>query len=614
MDRTAPRLVVAVLLLVALLTGSADPAPAATLDDSNARAHLEEMERRGVLRDSIWAQAYWARSRSAPSTTARVADLRWTLRFDPELNAARWELAGLLLKQRDPEFSTHAVEAVRSAIRTFPGQQRIALWLFTLGIGVTFTVLIVMTTLAIAKTIARLHHAIRERLLFLPIEARAGAALLTLALPLVLAATLPPTAALFWALLYGAVGAWSMLDKRERRTAVATLVLLALSPLALLGWSHLTAPGDPSSYLHALWSAQSSADPASGQRVGGKAPVDAPKDADYWASLALVQRRQGRYAMARRHLEKACELAPRDWRYVNNLGNVQLLDGDADAALATYRRGQEFAPREPLLRVNEAQAWVQKLQFNRADEALAEANRLGYRLPNLLNSDANDVIVRDRTLSSSVLWSRFLHGESAQHALSVPRAAGLLLALPFPLEPRWVSLALFLVIGYCGMARGLPRAFSCDTCGKSICRKCHYRVQRQSLCGHCYAIRRDVKAPLIRQQMMDDRRRSVTRWTRLLGAVVSFLAPGSGHAIRGRRGPAQRMLALAAVLVLTATAGILWPDPTPNQPGLPSLPWLIGIGAVYAGLALLSLRASRHATSRLTELSAKAPSAPPGGP
>jgi hypothetical protein len=327
-----------------------------------------------------------------------------------------------------------------------------------------------------------------------------------------------------------------------------------------------------------------------------------------------VERRQERYALAARHLEKAIELAPHDWRYVNNLGNVLLLGGEADRALATYARAAEVAPSEPLIRVNEAQAWVQKLQFNRADAALAEANRLGYRLPPLLSSDADDVIVRDRTLSSAALWSRFLHGEASVQALGWDRIISLLLALPFPLAPFWMSLPLFAVLGYVGMARKLPRAFWCDTCGKAICRKCHYRVQRQSLCAHCYAIRRDVKAPLVRQSMLQERRRRVTRWSRILTLVTAVLVPGAGHVVRGRRGPGRRLLVLATIVFLTATAGVLWPDPSADHPGGKPMQLLIALALIYGLLAVFSFRgALRAPVRRATADDGEASTAPSGG-
>ena len=84
-----PRSLSRVLAIAGWLAFGAHVGSAQALDDTTARAQLEAMERSGVLREPVWAHAYWARSASAPNDDARIADLRWALRFDPDLTAAR---------------------------------------------------------------------------------------------------------------------------------------------------------------------------------------------------------------------------------------------------------------------------------------------------------------------------------------------------------------------------------------------------------------------------------------------------------------------------------------------------------------------------------------------
>lgn len=557
------------------------------LGDGRARAHLEGMERDGVLRDPIWAHAFWVRSRNAPSASERVADLRWALRFDPELNEARWELAGVMLTQRNPEFATHVVDAVTRGVRSFPGQHRMLVWILTLALGTVAFTLTVLSLLTLAKTLPRIHHGIRERLHFLPIEIRSGATLLSLALPLVLAATLAPTAALFWTLLLGTVGAWTLLDRWERRTCLAALTLVLLSPLALAGWSRIVETGHSTSYVQSLWATQTS-DDAREARVRALSAGDA--DGHYWSSLALVERRRGNFEAAAQNLKRAIALAPDEWALWNNLGNVQLLAGEANDALASYQSARALAPEEPLIRVNEAQAWVQKLEFARADQALSDATRLGYHLPPMLNSGGTDVIVRDRTLSSAALWSEFAHADAGHGGVSWARVGSMMGSLLFPVSPVWMSLPFFVAIWYVSLARFLPRGFHCSSCGKAICRKCHYRIMRRSLCSHCYVIRQDVQAPLRRQELLEERRRRATRWGRILTVASSLLVPGIGYTSRGLRRRGVTLMVLTALVYLAATADVLWPDPSvAGGNSHPRLPLLL-LGLAYLGLVSISIR------------------------
>ncbi|MBZ0269818.1 tetratricopeptide repeat protein, partial [bacterium] len=504
-------------------------------DDTAAHARLEEMANAGVLRDALWANAYWARARAATDDTARAGDLQWALRFDPELNGARWDLVALRARQRDGEALTLLVDALRVGFGTFPGQQRALVWALTLVFGALAATLTALTLLAAARTVPRIHHAIHERLSFLPGEIRSGAALLTLLVPLILPFTLAPTAALFWLLLFGTVGGWTLMSVGERRIGIAALLVMLASPVVLSGWTRILEPGLPTNYLHALWASQRSADTRDAARLDRAPATLSENDPAHWASLALVERRRGQFRRAEEALRRATTLAPDEWSYWNNLGNVQLLNGDPDRALASYRKAHELAPGEPLVFVNQAQARVQKLEFAKADAAMDEAGRLGYRLPPLAQGEG---LPRDRVLESAALWARFAKGRGTSSGLSPARTLEMTMSLLLPVRPHWMSIPLLLAIWYVSLVRTLPRSFACSSCGKSICRKCHYRVMRRSLCAHCHAIRRDVHAPLRRQQLLHDRQRRVSRWGRALSILLSVLVPGSGLAVRGlpRRG------------------------------------------------------------------------------
>jgi tetratricopeptide (TPR) repeat protein len=583
----------AALALAALLlpaSGFADP----RIAESDAWARLEQMEEQGVPRDPFWAQAFWVQSLDATDPDQQVSDLRWALRFDPDLFAARWALCRAHLEARDPEFAQQALLAGEQALRSFLVQQRAALRVATLGVAAVLASAVILALVTALRVLPRIHHGVWERLIFLPAELRHGAALLTVLAPLTLPLALPPTAAVFWLLLLATGAAWTFLDGREQRRCVGALVLILLAPLALAAWSRVAEPSHPGSYLRTLTTHQVLPDPAGSFRYGAP-PRQAVDDPAYHASLALVERRARRYDEAIAHLDRAIALAPDEWAWYNNLGNVLLLEGSVDDALGAYAKAKALSPSQPLVRVNEAQAWMRKLRFNRADEALGEAVRLGYRLPPVLNTDPSKVVVRDQVLDAGQLWVRFARGAGEAQSISW-REAGLMATAPLvPLRPTWLSLVLALALYFAVQSRTLPRIHSCAACSRPICRKCHYRIARQSLCAECNAIRSEVRAPLKREELLRARRRRLVRWPLLGGLTLSLALPGTGQLLAGAPKRAAASLLVAAAVLLTTWGGF-WPDAGSGLavPPRAPLPWLPP--AVYGLLALFSARAFfRHA-------------------
>jgi hypothetical protein len=172
------------------------------------------------------------------------------------------------------------------------------------------------------------------------------------------------------------------------------------------------------------------------------------------------------------------------------------------------------------------------------------------------------------------------------------RAAGWMAAAPLvPLRPAWLSVVLLLALSFAAQSRTLPRIHSCATCGRPICRKCHYRIARQSLCAECNSIRSEVRAPIKREELLRTRRRRLVRWPLLGGLVLSLAVPGTGLLLAGAPKRAAMSLLIAAAILLTSGTGAFWPDAGTGLAVPPRVlvPWLPG--ALYALLALISARA-----------------------
>ncbi|HET9886212.1 MAG TPA: tetratricopeptide repeat protein, partial [bacterium] len=318
----------------------------------------------------------------------------------------------------------------------------------------------------------------------------------------------------------------------------------------------------------------------------------ATENPEHLSTLALIARRERNYGEAQRLLERAIAQRPNDWGYHNNLGNVLLLAGREDAALQEYARAKQIATSEPRIRYNEAQAWMEKLEMGRAQAAIEEARKLGYHAPAITDaSPGSAIIVIEQTLPPLKMWKMFFSDLKRETSISWKRAAAMTLGVIVPFQSLVLSIPLLLALFYASQTRTLPRLHNCASCGKTICRKCHYRVQRESLCAECFGIRQRVRTPIQREEALSKRRAQVGWAPWVWGIALAALVPGTGHLFEGRRGWAAFLL-FSWFSYLALTIG-------PHAPGTaPIVLVLFALVSVVGYLRIASRRDARNLQAR----------------
>jgi tetratricopeptide (TPR) repeat protein len=357
-------------------------------------------------------------------------------------------------------------------------------------------------------------------------------------------------------------------------------------------WSKVLEPSSPNAYTRLLWEAQSTEDAWTLENLRHVDRQTATENPEHLSTLALIARRERNYGEAQKLLERAIAQRPNEWGYHNNLGNVLLLAGRDDAALQEYARAKQIAPSEPRIRYNEAQAWMEKVELGRAQAAIEEARKLGYHAPMITDaSPASGIVVIEQTLPPLTLWKKFFSDLKREKALSWKRAATMTLGVIVPFQSLPLSVPLLLALFYASQTRTLPRLHNCASCGKTICRKCHYRVQRESLCAECFGIRQRVRTPIQREEALSKRRAQVGLAPWVWGIALAALVPGTGHLFEGRRGWAMLLL-FSWFSYLALTVG-------PHSPGTaPIVLLLFASVSVLGYLRIASRRDARALQAR----------------
>lgn len=69
-------------------------------------------------------------------------------------------------------------------------------------------------------------------------------------------------------------------------------------------------------------------------------------------SLCVAHIKEESWSIAMSHCDTAIKIVPTNWRFHNNLGNVQFGLGNYDLAMASYSKGLKIAPRSTTLATN----------------------------------------------------------------------------------------------------------------------------------------------------------------------------------------------------------------------------------------------------------------------
>ncbi len=389
---------------------------------------------------------------------------------------------------------------------------------------------------------------------------------------------------------------WGYLKKTERMVFIGLTALLVTSPIALSCFGELSLPlreGEPPFYSTLRVPQQ----PYSAGRMAELSALAAQLPDNPFLAFAegWTAQKGKQYDAAVIAYRRAEELWPREARIPNNLGNIETLRGNGEAAEMHYKRAIMLSPRWAPPRYNLGQLYTARFRYAEASEEIAQATALDFDLVRSLQARASSSeapALAEEWLEPSVQWPAvFAAGAADEGADAVPPAWR-----PW-FESRGLPVAVWtLVFAAIGLGAGLVLrhhlpARICGNCGSTVCRRCATRRRDSVLCVACSAVVGTATTPEFGRLLLFKRRRETRRrqdWIRLaLAAVV----PGYGAIAFDRVLTGWAIAAAAALAGLLAFGGTA---PFPYDPRVlvdasrPGAMFALSAFAVVYSISLLS--------------------------
>jgi tetratricopeptide (TPR) repeat protein len=398
-------------------------------------------------------------------------------------------------------------------------------WIVLLAASALFT------AFACARHVARLRHALSERLSIRVPSKAAG----------VLGAV-----AVFQPLLWG-IGAagtilcysgalWKCMGKRERFFGVVLLVLVVSAPYV----SGLVASGFPPIDRHSpTYVSYVALQRGWGREVEAslvKLIKAEPDNMIYHFAYGTMARRAGKLGIARKELAAAVELSPESPVFLNNLGNVYFNLGDLETAAELYRSAISLKGAIAQPHFNLAQIFTKRLAFQRANEELTHANRLDSELISDFSMNSTEQLNRsviDATVAVPRFWS-LLRAEGVD-ASSTGILAGASSLMGIGTVRASATMFILFALSAAGgvMAFRSFYTYRCANCGKVVCRKCLKRAHRTIFCQTCGATASSLQSDEFAKLLFSKQLKIEARKSLPVSLPFRVFVPGCAMVLRG---------------------------------------------------------------------------------
>jgi tetratricopeptide (TPR) repeat protein len=270
-------------------------------------------------------------------------------------------------------------------------------------------------------------------------------------------------------------------------------------------------------------------------------------------SLALVNRKKGRFQEAAKYYSEARKLSSYQDVTYNNLGNLYLAVGQTEDAIKAYKKAVSLNPKRVEPVYNLSHAYYEIRDFEKQEQFYHQAERIAELRMKELDKMAYQYITRTIVdipvpvgLLVKVMRASTPRLEEIRKAVW-DNSFGFLNPKIFPL----LSILGLLILGLASWgSRGLSLSYACSICGQPICQRCNPPSRNPDLCSPCYSAFYTSGGldPKMRMQKKMSAQR-YRAWTRNIGWISTIFLPGTGHLLNGRSGKGIPFLAVSCLIL-----------------------------------------------------------------
>lgn len=271
-------------------------------------------------------------------------------------------------------------------------------------------------------------------------------------------------------------------------------------------------------------------------------------------SVALHEKREGRFDSATQRYEAALAKAPDNPNVLNNLGNLQFIQRKFDAAKTYYERAIAKDPNYVAGHFNLAQTLREKLRFEEGEKHFQQAEQINSLLTKQYTTESMgplEMHVVEARLYPRDLWTVILTPSKHPDALATGVLANLFGSVSPSRVPFYIGLAMGLAVLMSFIISRHRLPFSCGICGRTICPRCLKHLLQLRVCESCHASRSKSKGSRVLD--LEQRSERAVRIAKLLSIL-----PGAGHLYMGRSISGAVLLFLAFFLVSGVALRSLW--------------------------------------------------------
>ncbi|MCX7944272.1 MAG: tetratricopeptide repeat protein [Deltaproteobacteria bacterium] len=328
---------------------------------------------------------------------------------------------------------------------------------------------------------------------------------------------------------------WLYLKRKEKALLISLVVLVSMLPFSFSIYNNALKLYN--SDLQYVYRAVKFEDPSSIERLKKKIDSGLAGTDDY-VSYGLIHKRKGEFLLAERMYKRAMEINASNVAAYNNLGNVYLITGKYDEALAQFSTALNIEPQSPIIRYNISRLFLRKKELDKSNSELTDAKRFNEELVSeaLRRSSSNiNRFVIDMEPSYDVSFAQIFKGDvSSGKRMYLPfehYITGGILASDVVF---WLILMGITIVGIGFLSRYVNISQLCHRCGRPACKYCSPELYSDEECSQCFHVftRRDVSDPKVRF-MKDKEISDYQFFHNIITKLLSIVIPGSIFVMRG---------------------------------------------------------------------------------